>query len=185
MFRFCETKQFRQKIVIPLPLLWMKNLHTRVFSFFFKHRVAFWKLLLLWRKIQPKIVISPSYAENFPILKTFWNTERVPWDFFRYRETKNLLEIVLPAPFFYPQRFSIPETSDTLKGSWTKNFSTVRWKFFDGETLYSLPPQAHLLIHKIFRQQKFLNHRRVPLRNFLVLWGKKFSQRILISDSHA
>ena len=35
---------------------------------------------------------------------------------------------------FYPQHFLIPEISETLKGSFTKIFGTVRQKIFDGKT---------------------------------------------------
>ena len=48
---------------------------------------------------------------------------------------------------------------------WDKKFSTEN---------FVTPP---LLIHKLFRYQKFSEkeHRRVPLRNFSALWDKKFS----------
>ena len=34
----------------------------------------------------------------------------------------------------YPQHFLIPEISETLKGSFTKFFGTMRQKIFDGKT---------------------------------------------------
>ena len=69
--------------------------------------------------------------------------------------------------------FSIPEISETLRGSPTKIFGTVRQKIFDGKSWYSPPP----LIRKLFRYRKFFEtqHRRAPLWNFSALWDKKFS----------
>ena len=153
MFRYCETKQFGQKIVIPLPLLWKKIFHTRVFSFFSNTGLPSENFCYCEKKSNlkswsPILCIKLFDNGNFLKHRTVpLSLFSVPWD------KINLLEIVLPAPCSYPQRFSIHETSDTLKGSQTKIFSTVRWKSFDGKTLYSLPPQAHLLIHKIFRHQ--------------------------------
>ena len=72
----------------------------------------------------------------------------------------------------YPQHFSIPESSETLRGSPTKIFATVRQKIFDSKSWYSRTPR---LIHKLFRYRKFseTQHRRIPLRNFSALWDKK------------
>ena len=49
----------------------------------------------------------------------------------------------------------------------------MRQKVFGRKSWYSPPP----LIHKVFRYRKFSEkqHRRVPLRNFSVLWDKKIS----------
>ena len=46
-----------------------------------------------------------------------------------------VLESVVPNSFtIYPQHFLIPEISETLKGSPTKIFDTVRQKTFDGNS---------------------------------------------------
>ena len=92
----------------------------------------------------------------------------VPWD------KINLMEIVLPAPFSYPQRFSIPETSDTPKASLTKILSTVSWKVFDGELLYSPSPRPTLTSNNLFVIRNLLKHRGVPLRSVSLLRNKHF-----------
>ena len=47
----------------------------------------------------------------------------------------------LPKVFtIYPLHFSIPEISETLRGSPTKFFGTVRPKIFDRKSWYSSPP---------------------------------------------
>ena len=68
-----------------------------------------------------------------------------------------------------PLSFSIPQITDTLKGSPTKFFGTVRQKSFDGK-LWHNP-----LKHKLFGYPKLMTHSTVPLRNFLALGDKKFS----------
>ena len=70
----------------------------------------------------------------------------------------------------YPYHISTPENSETLKGSPTNIFGTVRQKKFDGKSCYS-----PLFIHKVFRYRKFseTQHRTVPLRNFSALWDEK------------
>ena len=59
------------------------------------------------------------------------------------------------------------DTRNFLKGSSTKCFDTVRPNKFDRKSWYPPP-----LIPNIFRYQNFLKHRRVPLRNVLILWDK-------------
>ena len=74
----------------------------------------------------------------------------------------------------YPQHFSIPEISETLKGSPTKSFGAVRQKTFDGNSWY--PP----FIHKLFRHRPefFWNtsQKGSPFEVFWVPWDKKFRQ---------
>ena len=62
---------------------------------------------------------------------------------------------------------------ETLKGSLTYFFGTVRQKIFKTKSWYFPLP----LIHKLFRYRKFseTQHIRVALRNFSALWDKKFS----------
>ena len=57
-------------------------------------------------------------------------------------------------PLSYPERFSIPESNETLKNSPTKIFSTVRQKK-SSETLDAPPP---ILSMNLFAIGKFLKH---------------------------
>ena len=62
---------------------------------------------------------------------------------------------VVPNIFtIYPQHFLMPEISETLKGSFTKLFGTVRQKIFDGKTWYPL------VSIKFFDTPNFLRHWR-------------------------
>ena len=63
----------------------------------------------------------------------------------------------------YPQQFLIPEISETLKGSYTKFFGTVR--------KIVIPP----IMHKIFQYPKFSETLKGCPRNFSALWNQKFS----------
>ena len=79
----------------------------------------------------------------------------------------------LPCQIFYDLslRFSIHETSETLRGS-HENFRHCETKSFRQKVLILPPP----LIHKLFGYQKIsgTQHRRVPLWSFSALWDKKF-----------
>ena len=81
----------------------------------------------------------------------------------------------------YGYNFSIPEISETLKGSPTKNFRTLRQKIINR---YSCQPPLSL-IHKIFWWQKLLKHITVSLRCFSVPWDKNFWQNFVIYPSYA
>ena len=67
----------------------------------------------------------------------------------------------------YPQHFLVPESSETLKGSFTKFFGTVRPKIFDGKTWFPL-----LCIK--FWYPKFSEPLKGWPRNFSALWDQKF-----------
>ena len=69
----------------------------------------------------------------------------------------------------HAQHFLIPEISETLKGSFTKFFGTVRQKIFEGKLWYPL------LCIKFFDTRNFLIHRSVPQQNFSALWDIKIS----------
>ena len=64
----------------------------------------------------------------------------------------------------------IPEISETLKGSYTKFFGTVRQKSFDGKTWYPLFSSI-----KLFEAKNFLKNSRTPFRKFSALWDLKNS----------
>ena len=78
---------------------------------------------------------------------------------------------VMPNIFtIYPQHFLIPEISETLKGSPTKIFGTVRQK------IVILPPPTPPLIHKFFRYQKFCETEGTPYEVFRSCETKNFRQ---------
>ena len=52
----------------------------------------------------------------------------------------------------FPQHFLMPEVSETVLGSFTKFFGTVKQTFFDGSLWY------HLLCIKVFDNPIFLKH---------------------------
>ena len=69
----------------------------------------------------------------------------------------------------YLEQFLIPQISETLKGSYTKFFGTVRQKILDGKLWYPL------LCQKLFETKNFLKNSKIPLRKFSALWDIKFS----------
>ena len=67
--------------------------------------------------------------------------------------------------------FRYPKLFDTPKCSPTKFFGTLRQKIFEG--VFDTSPS--FLSINFFVTRNFLKRRRVPLRNFSVLWDNKFS----------
>ena len=84
-----------------------------------------------------------------------WHPKRFPYEFFRHCGTQN-----------FRRKFC-----ETQKVSPTKFFGTVRQNNFDRKSWYQPP----LLSLTYFGTRNFLEHRRVPRRNFSALWDKKFS----------
>ena len=68
----------------------------------------------------------------------------------------------------------MPEMSETLKGSFTKFFGTVRQKIFDGKTWYPL------VCIKFFETPSFLKHRRDPHGIFRHYETKNFRRKNVI-----
>ena len=91
------------------------------------------------------------------------------YEMYRYRKTKQVRwKIVIHAPcliakFFDTRNFQkhrrVPRTS----------FLLLRDDFFDGNSWYTPPP---LLPLETFNTGVFLKNRRLPLKQFSVLWGK-------------
>ena len=75
------------------------------------------------------------------------------------------------APSLILSMFWYQNFLQTMKGSSTKCFGTVRQKLFDGKSWYSPSP---FLIHKPFHKGKFseTQHRTVALRNVTEVWDK-------------
>ena len=72
----------------------------------------------------------------------------------------------------YAKSFSIPEFSWKMKASPTKTFGTVRQNFFTEDRDTHSPA---ILSIKVFDARIFPKPGRIPLRNFLVQWDKKYS----------
>ena len=161
-FRHCETKNFQYKIVIPAPSLIPNIFRYQKFS------ETRWVPLEIFRhdktkNFRQKIVIAPSYAWNFSIPETFWNTEGLLYEMLRYCETKQFWrKIVIPAPSLIPNIFRYQKFSEAQKGSSTKSFGTVRQKFFDSKSQCPPPP----LMHKIFIFPKISENEGFPYEIF-------------------
>ena len=95
IFRYCVTKNFRQKIVMPPSFARKYSIpdffwNTEGFSHEFFRTVR-------QKNSQRKIVISLSYAWHFSIPEIFLYTEVFPNEIFRYCETKYFeLKVVIP-----------------------------------------------------------------------------------------
>ena len=105
------------------PLLCMKNFDTRIFPK--PGRVTLQNFSVLKQKFfdGESRYPPPLCIKNFDT-RVFLKRRRVPLRFFWYCETKNFPQKIVIYPS-YAQNFSIPEISETLKGSPTKNFGTV------------------------------------------------------------
>ena len=84
----------------------------------------------------------------------------VPW----YKQTSTENSDIT---FSCKKCFDMSEISKTLNCSPMETFSTVKQTFFDRKSC------CNLFVHKTLRYQKVVEHRRVPLRSFSVLWDKK------------
>ena len=157
IFRHRETKYFQRKIVILLcikfsipQIFW--NFEAMPAKFFGTVRPSLFDGKTWYPLLCIKIFDTPNFLKHW----------RDAHEMFWHCETKNFrLKIVTlppPSPPLLSIFFSKPDFFwyTDQKGSPTKFFSTVRQRFFDGKSWYSLlpfpPPRP--LIHKFFRYQK-------------------------------
>ena len=128
--------------------------------------------LHLWQLLRRKIVILPLSSPPliFKLFRSWKSSEtqhtRVPLRFFSVLRDK---KFSIENRYFTLLGIKFFDTRNFLKGSSTKCFDTLRQNKFGGKSWYPPP-----LIPNIFRYQNFLKHRRVPLRNVLILWDKTF-----------
>ena len=158
IFRHCETTNFWRKIVIITPP--MKFCGT----------VGEYKIdRKMW---YPPALLSLTVFDS----RNFLKHRRFLRRFFWYCETtKFRKEIVIlhsSSSSFLSIMFLMPKFSETQIVSPTSLCGTVRQKIFDGKSWYSPLPQLAI---KSFDARNFLEHRRVPLRNFLVVWDETVS----------
>ena len=86
---------------------------------------------------------------NFFSPENFWNT-RVPYEFFRYCETKGFREKIVISPS-YPYNFSVKKNFWIMKGSPKNFFDTVRKPFSDKIVIHHL--MQFFLIQKFSETQ--------------------------------
>ena len=113
-----------------VPLLSVSFFDNR---FFLKHRrLALRKFSVLWDKdFDKKSWYNPlfSYPLKFPIPEVFWNKGGLPYEIFRYCETKTLTKNCDTTPSSIHNNFGYQKFSEKQKGCPTNVFGTVRQKF--------------------------------------------------------
>ena len=164
-------RRFRQNRDSPLSYAWKLSLKD-----FFWNNEVFSNEIFRYSETKTSTencdTPPPPYPSYFDT-QNYFNSKGFPygnssmWD--KKFSTENL-----DIPPSLIQTFSVPEVSETLNGSPTKFFGTVRQKIFDGKSWYPLPP---LWCIKFFATRNFLIHRSVLQQNFLVLWDKKFGTK--------
>ena len=185
-----------------IPLLSIKFFDTRIFSptkFFGTLRQQIFYRKSWYSPYRHKIFRYVKLSETQGFLyemirywdKNFWNTEGFLYEMIRYwdktsetqkgssmkwfgTETKKFWtenRDAPPPPSVFFLAFFDTRNNETLKDSPTKFFDTVRQNYFDGKEWY-LPP---LSVLTFFDTRNVLKNRRVPLRNFSVLWDNRFS----------
>ena len=202
IFRHCETKNFRRKIVIP-PIM------HKIFRYpKFSETLKGWprNFSALWdQKFSMEKRDTPYYAWNFSIPQVFWNIEGMPTKFFGTVRPK-----IVDGKTWYPllciKFFNTPnflkhwrDAHEIFRHCETKNcrrknvIPPIMHKIFQypkfSETLKGYPWNFSALWDKKFSTEfsdirffcisfcdtrNFLKHRSVPQRNFLLLWDQKF-----------
>ena len=115
----------------------------------------------------------PPYADFFDT-RNYCYSEGFPYGFFRHCEKRNVRRKNLILPLLLSKLF-LHEIIETLKGSPTKFFGTVRQKFFGGKSWYS--PLSH---PNFFDTQNIWNTKGFrSYRNFRHCEKKNFRQKIL------
>ena len=114
----------------------------------------------------------PSLSINFFTSENFlkYSTEGLLYEMLGNCETKQFWwKNVITTPSLIVYIFRYQKFSETKKGSLTK-FSALWDEKNRTWIIHSLPPSP--LFHKLFRQWNIsgTQHRRVPLRNVLLLW---------------
>ena len=117
----------------------------------------------------------PLSYPNFLDTWIFCNSKRFHYGKFRHCETKNFRRKILVLPPSLIQTLSVPEISETLKGSPTKFFGTVRQKNFHGKSWYS-----PLSYPNFFDTRNYCNNKGLPYGNFRHCEIKNFRRKILI-----
>ena len=108
------------------------------------------------------------YPLKCPIPEVSWNKEGLPYETFRYYETKILTKNRDTPPFLFSIKIS--------EVFWNKGgFPYEIFRYCETKTLTKKRDKLALLLSQtICETRNFLKHRRVQIRNFWTLWDKKF-----------
>ena len=140
---FCR-KKMAEKIKILLGYFCFSGISLLLFFAAYvicKKNYSFSRVVFLFSN-QSKIANSSKINDSRRVRTSAFSSSRIG---VRVSVVPNIFTI-------YPQHFLIPEISETLKGSFTKFFGTVRQKIFDGKLRYPL------LCIKFFDTPNFLKH---------------------------
>ena len=117
---------------------------------------------------------TPLCMKNF-WTRFFWNDEGFPTKRLDTVRQKNFRTIVMPTHFLFPNLFPKKNFRNT-EGLLYEMFRYCEMKPFRR----TIVTTAHFLILIMFRFQKDLEHRKVPLRKVSVLWDQKSRRRIVM-----
>ena len=170
IFRHCETKNFRRKIVIP-PILhkifrypkFSETLKGCPRNFFGTVRLKIFDGKTWYPLVCIKFFDTPNFLKHW----------RDAHEIFRHCETKNFRRKIVIPPIMH-KIFRYPKFSETLKGCPRNFFGTVRQKIFDGKTWYPL------VCIKFFDTPNFLKHWRDAHEIFRHCETKIFRLKIVI-----
>ena len=136
IIRYCETKQFWRKVVVPLKPLTF--LDTRNFLKF--GRVSLRTFPVVWDNTVSTTNRDPPHLsmKYFQTRKFLKHRKLPPPKLSRVFSQKFSMEFLI-LPTFYPETFSLPDFfwNTAQKDSPKKDIGTVRQKFFGGKSWYS------------------------------------------------
>ena len=199
--RFFNTRFFlKHRSVSPRKLLalWNKQLSSEKSQVFFlsvnffdtrfsveQRRLAIPNCLGLWdTDFDKKSRYTPLFCnpKTFSIPEVFWITEGLPYEIFRYCETKTKTENRDTHPSSVIQNnFWYPKFSETQKGSPTTVLGTVRQKLWQKIVIH--PPL--LLSIKVFDTRNFWETYVFPYETFGLRGTKNYKHKKIVSPSYA
>ena len=127
VFRHCETKEIRKKIVMSPAFL---------FTIFFTYQKFFetqkWSLKKFFGTEDKKFLTesdhTPTHLSNFcSIPEVFWNTEGFRYEIFRDCQKRFLWKNVIARLLLFTNFFPYHKFSEQQKGPLTKLFVSVLW----------------------------------------------------------
>ena len=174
MRQYCEPKTLT-RILMPTPFLVLNVFRYRKFSE--TQRVPWRNLSVLCNKIVLRRILIPypPYAWKISEPDFFWNDEGFPTKRFDTVRQKIFRIIVMPTHFLFPSIFPKINFWNT-EGLLYEMFRYCKMKPFRRTIVTTAP----FIIFNIFRFQKDLEHKKVPLRKVSVLWDQKSRRRIVM-----
>ena len=167
----CETKKISTENG-DIPFICINFFHTRIFLKLWRVPPRKFSALWVYKIIQQKLMISPSWAEKSFDTRIFLTQWMVPpgnfpalWDERNFNTNKWY-------PFLMHKVCRYPSMSETLNNYSKKLFGILRlWK---GSTEGS---GIHFLCMKIFKTWSFLEHWRVSNKNLRYCESKKLTEK--------